>query len=153
MVPAASGVPIASAQPAARLFDSITEVGEHAELRPIGATAVAVAGRGCEQVEDGGVEGAIVDGFVDDAYHPLGGHRTCLRHCPVPRVLPRPGRMRGLALASHLLDVLVQERLVRELRAAERMNAARAAIDAHTADEVLRIELQDALGCIGRLPV
>ncbi|HEY1697969.1 MAG TPA: patatin-like phospholipase family protein [Polyangiaceae bacterium] len=71
----------------------------------------------------------------------------------VPRVLPKPGRLRGLSLASHLLDVMVQERLVRELRAIEQGNARLRAIDEAIPDDGQRAVVLDALGWRGLRPV
>jgi NTE family protein len=71
----------------------------------------------------------------------------------VPRVLPRLGHLRGIALASHLLDILVQERLGRELRAVETANAALAELQARVANHDDRAALLDALGLTGRRPV
>ncbi|MGH7296392.1 MAG: hypothetical protein ACRELB_15750, partial [Polyangiaceae bacterium] len=71
----------------------------------------------------------------------------------VPRVQPNPGRLRGLALASQLLDVLVQERLVRELRDIERGNAWLRAIESSLSDGAQRAAVLDALGWSGLRPV
>jgi predicted acylesterase/phospholipase RssA len=71
----------------------------------------------------------------------------------VPRLLPKPSGLRGLSLASHLLDVLVQERLVRELRAIEQGNAWLRAIDASVPDDGHRAGVLDALGWSGLRPV
>ena len=64
-----------------QVFDSVAKVGADAEFRPLGFAAAALAARLCGPIEDGGVDAPIVEGVVDDAYHPLAVKQprsTCL---------------------------------------------------------------------------
>lgn len=110
---------------------------------------VALHGRRVDGVDGGATDNTPLD-------RALGGTIDIGRVfviAAVPRVVRGRSDLRWLALASHLLNVLVQERLVRELRAVARMNAALTAIDARVAGEAQRAELRDALGWMGRRPV
>jgi predicted acylesterase/phospholipase RssA len=71
---------------------------------------------------------------------------------PFPRVAPPP-RLRGLSLLSHLLDMLTQERLVRDLRVAQRTSDGLRALDDLVADGSLRARVLEAVGWPGRRPV
>jgi hypothetical protein len=72
---------------------------------------------------------------------------------PSPRVRTEPPDLHGLALASHVFDILVEERLVRDLRHVARVNRVLAALPSMVADPGERGAVLEALGWTGRRPV
>jgi NTE family protein len=72
---------------------------------------------------------------------------------PSPRVRTEPPDLRGLALASHVFDILVEERLVRDLRHVARVNRVLARLPSIVTDPGERAALLEALGWTGRRPV
>ncbi|MGH7293602.1 MAG: patatin-like phospholipase family protein [Polyangiaceae bacterium] len=112
-------------------------------------TALTIGGRSVEAVDGGVTDNAPVGHALQGAFD----IDRVFVIAAVPRVQPSPGRLRGLGLASQLLDVVVQERLVRELRAIERGNAWLAAIESTVPDGAQRAAVLDALGWNGCRPV
>jgi predicted acylesterase/phospholipase RssA len=101
---------------------------------------------------------AMDGGIVDDA--PLGRALEgapdidrVLVCVPFPRVRTEPAALHGLALAWHVFDLLVQERLIRDLQRVERTNRVLANLPALVPDADRRAELLDQLGLTGRRPV
>jgi predicted acylesterase/phospholipase RssA len=72
---------------------------------------------------------------------------------PYPRVRAVPASLSGLDLAAHVLDMLVDERLVRDLRRTDEVNRALARLVTAVPDESQRNAVLDALGWTGRRPV
>jgi predicted acylesterase/phospholipase RssA len=69
---------------------------------------------------------------------------------PYPRVRDDTAELRGLSLVWHLFDVLVDERLFRDLRHAARVNHALARLAIAVPDARQRSAVLDALGWAGR---
>lgn len=97
-------------------------------------------------------------GVVDDTPlgHALTGAPDITRVfviVPTPRVRTQPADMQGLALASHVFDILVDERLVRDLRHVARVNRVLTNLPSLVADASERAALLDALGWTDRRPV
>jgi len=69
---------------------------------------------------------------------------------PFPRVRDDVADLRGLSMALHLLDVLVEERLFRDLRHAARVNRALGRLADAVPDTGQRSAVLDALGWGGR---
>jgi predicted acylesterase/phospholipase RssA len=97
-------------------------------------------------------------GLVDDTPlgHALSGAPEITRVfvlVPSPRIRTEPADLHGLALASHVFDILVEERLVRDLRHVARVNRVLARLPSLVADPGERAALLDALGWTGRRPV
>jgi len=106
----------------------------------------------------GGTVRGLDGGLVDDTPlgHALEGAPEITRVfvlVPSPRVLTPPADLHGLALASHVFDILVEERLVRDLRHVARVNRVLAQLPSLVADPAERAALLDALGWTGRRPV
>jgi predicted acylesterase/phospholipase RssA len=72
---------------------------------------------------------------------------------PFPRVRAPPARLQGLALAARLLDIIVDERLVRDLRYAAHINRVLTRLPSLVPDADMREELLEALSWSGRRPV
>jgi predicted acylesterase/phospholipase RssA len=72
---------------------------------------------------------------------------------PYPRVRVVPAALSGVDLASHLLDVVVDERLVRDLLRADHVNRTLARLAVAVPDDAQRAAVLDALGWTGRRPV
>ena len=91
-------------------------------------------------------------GLVDDS--PLG---TALDGvfviAPYPRVRAVPASLSGLDLAAHVLDMLVDERLVRDLERTDQVNRTLARLAIVVPDDARRNVVLDALGWTGRRPV
>ncbi len=90
-------------------------------------------------------------GLVDDTPlgHALAGAPEITRVfvlVPSPRVRVEPADLHGLALASHVFDILVDERLLRDLRDVERVNRVLARLPSLVADPGERAALLEALG-------
>ena len=97
-------------------------------------------------------------GIVDDAPlgHALEGAPDVARVfvcVPFPRVRTEPANRHGLALAWHVFDLLVQERLVRDLRRVVHANHVLERLPSIVADPAERAAVVDALGLTGRRPV
>ncbi len=97
-------------------------------------------------------------GIVDDTPlgHALTGAPDITRVfvvVPSPRVRTEPPDLHGLALASHVFDILVDERLVRDLRAVARVNRVLTRLPSLVADPAERAAVVEALGWTGRQPV
>jgi predicted acylesterase/phospholipase RssA len=97
-------------------------------------------------------------GLVDDTPlgHALDGAPSVARVfviVPYPRVRTEPPVLHGLGLASHVLDLILQERLVRDLRRAAHVNGVLARLPSLVADAGERAALLEALGWAGRRPV
>ncbi len=69
---------------------------------------------------------------------------------PSPRVQQDVPSLRGLGLVTHLADVLIQERLFRDLREAESVNAALRRLDAAFPLREHRAAALEAIGWTGR---
>jgi predicted acylesterase/phospholipase RssA len=70
---------------------------------------------------------------------------------PFPAVLEKPLRpLRGTSLLEQLSDILVNERLYRDLREAHSVNTALERLEARLPDPVMRAAALDALGWTGR---
>jgi hypothetical protein len=65
---------------------------------------------------------------------------------PFPRVQTRPADLRGVGLVSHVFDMLIEERLFRDLRAAARVNRVLAQLEAIVPETDRRAAILDALG-------
>ena len=70
-----------------------------------------------------------------------------------PRIVTEPANLHGLAFASHVFDILVDERLVRDLRHVARVNRVLTQLPSIVADAGERAVLLEALGWTGRRPV
>lgn len=108
------------------------------------------------------VDGRTVQGFdggiVDDAPlgHALDGAPEIGRVfvcTPYPRVRTEPGDLHGLALAGHIFDLLVQERLIRDLQRVADCNRVIEQLPSIVANAEERARLLEALGWAGRRPV
>jgi predicted acylesterase/phospholipase RssA len=97
-------------------------------------------------------------GLVDDAPlgHALENALSIARAfvvVPYPRVRTEAPVVHGMGLASHVLDMVLQERLVRDLRRVARVNEVLARLPSLVADAAERAALLEALGWAGRRPV
>lgn len=72
---------------------------------------------------------------------------------PYPSVYEGPPHLRGGALLVHLADILVQERLYRDLREAHATNAALLELERIVPEPRARAAVLDAIGWRGRRPV
>jgi predicted acylesterase/phospholipase RssA len=85
--------------------------------------------------------------------HPLGIDRVFVV-TPQPRVATESLHgVKGLGLITHLADMLVEERLFRDLRAAYAMNDALLGLERTIVDPELRARVLETLGWGGRRPV
>ncbi len=85
--------------------------------------------------------------------HAIGDFRDVSRVfviTPSPRVQDEAPRLRGVSLVTHLADVLIQERLFRDLREADYVNTALARLHAAFPHADDRARALDALGWTGR---
>lgn len=69
---------------------------------------------------------------------------------PYPALLEPAPTLRGVALVVHLLEILVQERLYRDLREAYAVNATLAELEAEFPDPGVRAAVLRALGWSAR---
>jgi predicted acylesterase/phospholipase RssA len=101
-----------------------------------------------------GFDGGIVDdaplGHAIEGVPDLSRVFVC---APFPRVRTEPQDLRGLALAGHIFDLLVQQRLIRDLHRVADTNRVLAQLPSIVADPRERDALLDALGWAGRRPV
>lgn len=100
----------------------------------------------------------IDGGIVDDAPlgHAIAGAPDVARVfvcVPFPRIRSEPTNLHGLALAWHVFDLLVQERLIRDLQRVVHANAVLARLPSLVPDPEKRGALLQALGLAGRRPV
>ncbi len=106
--------------------------------------------------EVGGVVAPCLDGgIVNNAplKHAIGDFRDVSRVfviTPSPRVQHEAPQLRGVSLVTHLADVLIQERLFRDLREADCVNTALARLHAAFPAADDRARALDALGWTGR---
>jgi predicted acylesterase/phospholipase RssA len=94
---------------------------------------------------------AMDGGMVDDAPlgHALNGAPGVARIfviTPFPRVRVSPPDLHGLALVSHVLDMLIEERLVRDLRHVTHVNDVLGRLPALLPDPAQRAAVLEALG-------
>lgn len=85
--------------------------------------------------------------------HAIGGARDVSRVfviTPFPRVLDDVLEFRGLSLATHLADMLIHERLFRDLREAHAVNDALERLEHALPHREQRVAALDALGWAGR---
>jgi predicted acylesterase/phospholipase RssA len=97
-------------------------------------------------------------GIVDDTPlgHAIAGAPEITRVfvlVPSPRIRTEPADLQGLALASHVFDILIEERLVRDLGHVARVNRVLATLPSMVADPAERAAVLGALGWAGRRPV
>jgi hypothetical protein len=69
---------------------------------------------------------------------------------PFPRVRTQPPNLHGIGLASHVIDVAIGERLLRDLEAAAHVNDVLARLPGVVPDADQRAAVLDALGWTGR---
>jgi predicted acylesterase/phospholipase RssA len=107
---------------------------------------------------DGRIVQGLDGGIVDDA--PLGraleGAPDIARVfvcVPFPRVRTEPPDLHGLGLASHVFDLLVDERLIRDLRRVADTNRVLSQLPSLVQNPEERTALLEALGWAGRRPV
>jgi predicted acylesterase/phospholipase RssA len=72
---------------------------------------------------------------------------------PFPRVRTEAPDLHGVGLGSHVLDVVLEQRLVRDLRRAADVNCVLSLLPSLVADAAQRAALLEALGWKGRQPV
>jgi len=72
---------------------------------------------------------------------------------PFPRVRTQAPVLHGLALGAHVLDIVLDERLVRDLRRVARVNRVLAQLPSLVAEAAERAALLEALGWTGRRAV
>ena len=101
-----------------------------------------------------GLDGGLVD---DTALgHALEGATAITRAfviAPLPLVHAPVPNLRGLALASRVIDIVVDQPLVRDLRRAARVNRVLAELPSLVADPAERAAVIEALGWTGRRQV
>lgn len=107
---------------------------------------------------DGRTVRGLDGGLVDDTPlgHALKGAPSIARAfviVPYPRVRTEPPVLHGLGLGSHVLDVVLQERLVRDLRRVAYINRVLAQLPSLVTDAAQRAALLEALGWSGMRPV
>ncbi len=76
--------------------------------------------------------------------------------CPTPEYeleADRPKGLRGVALLARLVDMLINERLTRDLHDAEDVNTAIVALEEQLPDKKLRAKVMNAIGWAGRRKV
>lgn len=69
---------------------------------------------------------------------------------PFPRVRTEPPDLKGLPFAAHVLDIVSEERLLRDLEDAAHVNGVLATLPTLVPDEAQRAALLDVLGWTGR---
>lgn len=101
-----------------------------------------------------GYDGGMLDdaplGHALDGAPDVGRVFVC---APFPRTRTAPANLRGLALAWHVLDLLVQERLIRDLQRVAHANRILARLPSLVTSAEERAALLDALGWTGRRPI
>jgi len=107
--------------------------------------------------KEGGTVQALDGGIIDNAPLSLALQGApeigrVILIVPFPRVLAAPVALHGLALVSHVFDMLVQERLFRDLRELDRVNRALHELEARVPDRSHRAALLETLGWSGRRP-
>jgi NTE family protein len=104
---------------------------------------------------DGRTVRGLDGGLVDDVplAHALGGAAAVDRVfviVPFPRLRTEPPNLRGIALASHITDIVIGERLLRDLDEAAHVNDVLTRLPAVVPDPGQRAAVLDALGWTGR---
>ncbi len=138
------GADMATQEGLDRLFDAVAAsaafpgIFDPVELR--------VEGRDATFVDGGAVNDAPIGYALDGG---LGVDRVFVI-TPNPRVERPRGALRGLAYAGQLADILLDERLVRDLAEAEHINRALVALERAEPDPARRAKVLAALGWEGR---
>jgi predicted acylesterase/phospholipase RssA len=138
------GADLATREGVDRLFDAVAAsaafpgIFEPVQLRVDGRTSTFV---------DGGAVNDAPIGYALDG--DLGVDRVFII-TPNPRVERQPCALRGFAYAAQLADILLDERLVRDLAETERINGALVALDRAEPDPARRAKVLAALGWEGR---
>ena len=99
---------------------------------------------------------AVDGGVVDDTPLSAALDNSKVRRVFVitPDPLQAPASpLRGLSYASQLLDILIEQRVSRDLGTARQVNKALQALTELIPDQALRIRVLDAIGWAGRRPV
>lgn len=109
---------------------------------------VEIAGKRAPCFDGGLVDNAPIKLAVDDPYV-----SRVFVIAPYPLRYEAPPSLRGGPLLVHLADVLVQERLYRDLREAYATNDALHRLEALVPDPRARAVILDALGWRGRRPI
>lgn len=104
---------------------------------------------------DGRVARGLDGGLVDDTPigHALAGAPAVSRVfvvAPFPFRRTEPPDLGGIGLAGHILDILVEQRLYRDLRGVARVNESLSRLAAAVPEEERRAAVLDALGWTGR---
>jgi predicted acylesterase/phospholipase RssA len=94
-------------------------------------------------VDNAPVRLAIEDPFVSRVFAVV----------PYPPVYEPPARLQGAALLVHLTEIVIQERLYRDLREAHATNEALERLAALVPDARARAAILDAIGWRGRRPI
>lgn len=101
-----------------------------------------------------GVDGGIVDDApLGHALHGAPDVERIFVCVPFPRIRTEPQDLHGLSLAWHVFDLLVQERLIRDLQRVWRSNRILAQLPSLVASPDERAALLEALGWTGRRPI
>lgn len=111
--------------------------------------AMSVEGRTIQAMDGGVVDDTPLSRALDGAPD-IGRVFVC---APFPRVRAEPQPLHGLELAGHVFDLLVQQRLVRDLQRVERTNRLLGSLPTLVPDDLRREELLEQLGLAGRRPV
>jgi hypothetical protein len=161
----ADGEPVSPEGPSATTFEHVVDLtGEDFDTaasleRVFAATAASSALPGLFApvplpIGNGTFPG-LDGGLVDDT--PLGlalsGAPDVVRAfviAPFPSVRTTPADLRGLGLASRVLDLTIDERLVRDLRGAARVNRVLALLPSVLPDAAQRAAVLEAIGWTGR---
>jgi predicted acylesterase/phospholipase RssA len=106
-----------------------------------------IDGRPVECVDGGAVNNTPLQYALE---HPFEIDRVFVVS-PEPRVaLESPRDLKGLGLITHLAEMLIDERLFRDLQGAYAMNDALARLEEVVPDPALRARVLEAMGCAGR---
>lgn len=138
------GADLATQEGLDRLFDAVAAsaafpgIFEPVQLR--------IEGRAGMFVDGGAVNDAPIGYALDGG---LGVNRVFIV-TPNPRVERQQCALRGFAYAAQLADILLDERLVRDLAETERINAALVALERAEPDAARRAKVLEALGWEGR---